>query len=58
MFTRHEFTCPDVIYLRNRQRKIGIAYTGAMLVLYGGLWAYATFKGKSLEEALDNDIQS
>lgn len=59
MFKRHEYTCPDVIYLRNRARKNNIIASGVMIVLYGGLWLYASVKGdKLIEAALDNDDQS
>lgn len=40
MFKKHTFTCPDVIYLRNRQKQINRVNLGAMIVFYGGLWAY------------------
>lgn len=37
--SKHEFTCPDVIYLRNRQKKINRYAIGANLVFYGGMFA-------------------
>lgn len=42
MFNKHEFTCPDIIYLRKRQRKINIAtlvgVVGLSALSYGYAW--------------------
>lgn len=50
MFKRHQYTCPDVIYLRNRQKKIQIAAIGAQIVFWGGLWLASQ---KQVAEPLD-----
>ena len=53
MFKRHVFTCPDVIYLRNRQRKIALATNGVALLLFGCAWVYGTVLEKRLDEELE-----
>jgi hypothetical protein len=40
MFQRHVFTCPDVIYLLNRQKKINRLLIGANLIAFGGFYIY------------------
>lgn len=49
---RHQFTCPDVIYLRNRQKKIAYANLGVTFLMYGGLWV----AGKRMEKKLDDEL--
>lgn len=42
---KHVFTCPDVIHLRNRQKKLNRISIALNLLLFGGMWA----GGKALE---------
>lgn len=42
MFKRHAYTCPDVIYLRNRQKKINRISLAGPIAFYGALWVYGT----------------
>lgn len=42
-FKRHEFTCEDVIYLRNRKKKAGIAQVAIALVFTAAISAYGYF---------------
>ena len=52
MFKRHEFTCPDVIYMRNRAKrnsKIALAFNAVVII---GMWAY----GKKLTDDLNKTI--
>jgi hypothetical protein len=59
MFKRHVYTCPDVIYLRNRAIRHNIIASGVMIVLYGAAWLFSSRKAEEIvETALDNDDQS
>lgn len=53
MFKRHVYTCPDVIYLRNRQKRIAMANFGLMLIFWGGLYIY----GKAVENDIDKSLE-
>ena len=43
MFTRHQFVCPDVVYLINRQKKINRLTLGANLIFWGGVYMYGHY---------------
>lgn len=45
MFNKHSYTCPDVIYLRNRHKKVQTISIAVQLATFAGLWA----GGKALE---------
>ena len=51
---KHTFTCEDVIYLQNRQRKIYQANFIATVVFTVGLWLV----GKRLEKKEELELQS
>lgn len=50
---RHQFTCPDVIYLRNQQKKAQLTILGVYAVFFGGL----ALVGHRLEKDLDDELQ-
>lgn len=54
MFSRHEYTCPDVIYLRNRNKKIQLANLafGAFTIAAFTVMGYVEDK-KTRPEAVD-----
>lgn len=53
MFKRHEFTCPDVIYLVDRQKKINRLSWAAVIVFYGGLWV----TGQALADRVTAELE-
>ena len=57
MFKRHVYTCPDVIYIRNRNRKIGIITNGATLGLFAALWVYAWYEERKLDNMQSTTIE-
>lgn len=44
---RHEFECPDVVYLRNRQKKINIANIAVWVLGMAGLQVYGWWAEKN-----------
>jgi hypothetical protein len=53
MFKKHIYTCPDVIYLRNRQKKINHITIGVNLIFFGALWLYGARAERAVENAID-----
>lgn len=53
MFKRHVFTCPDVIYLRNRQKKINIATMAVQIVFWGGLLGWGYVEDRKTRSTID-----
>jgi len=43
MFTKHTYTCPDVIYMRKRNRRITLANLGITVVLGSAAYAYGWY---------------
>lgn len=58
MFTRHQFTCPDVIYLVNRQKKINRVTLGVSLIFWGGAYIYGQQVNKQIERNMEELHQS
>lgn len=58
MFTRHVYTCPDVIYLRNRQKRINHASIGLTILIYGGLYLYGLRVTKQIDQNIEELHQS
>lgn len=54
MFKKHQFTCPDVIYLQNRQKKLAKINLGFIVLFYGGLYAAAKTAEKRDIQKLEN----
>lgn len=55
MFKRnkHVFTCPDVIYLRNRQKKFNRISIATNIIFMVGLWTVGTIVEKRQTTELD-----
>lgn len=43
MFKKHEFTCPDVVYLRNRAARNNKIALLSYLGVFGGMIAWGTY---------------
>lgn len=50
--SKHEFTCPDVIYLRNRQKKINRWSIAINLLFFAGVWVVGDVMDKRETERL------
>jgi hypothetical protein len=48
MFKRHVYTCPDIIHLRNRQKKIYIANTAMLVVFIAGSFLVEKYQDRKL----------
>lgn len=53
MFKRHVYTCPDVVYLINRQKRINQASIGLSLIFWGGMVMYGNHLAKKDERKLE-----
>lgn len=55
MFKRnkHLFTCPDVIYLRARQKKMNRISIAVNVLFIAGLWVWGTVLDKELDVELE-----
>lgn len=52
MFAKHTFTCPDVIHLRNKQKKYNQIAIGAQVLFFGGLYA----AGKVMDRRVKTEL--
>ena len=57
MFTsRHQFTCPDVVHLRNQQKKVQIATLGVYGTIFGGFALMGVIADKKAKRRLTKTI--
>jgi hypothetical protein len=55
MFKKHQFTCPDVIYVRNQQKKTALATFGIYGLVFGALAIAARRSEKQFEQDLETN---
>lgn len=55
---KHQFTCPDVIYLRNRQKKINKISIAVNLIFIGGMWVAGLVAEKKLTAEIPDTPES
>ena len=55
-YHKHVYTCPDVIYLRNRQKKINIANIAVTVLGTVALWGYGYWADKNEAKNLAADF--
>lgn len=58
MFKKHIYTCPDVIYLRDRNRKILIANFTVMGIVLSVLWGFGTYLEKQEKKRLLRSVEN
>jgi hypothetical protein len=58
MFKKHIYTCPDVIYLRNRNCQILTANFAVIGIMLSVLWGYGTYLEKQEKKRLLRSVEN